>query len=172
MRTCIALMIASLSWAMCSAAEPEKAKGNLTINTSNFGKTADGTPIELYELVNGKLTAKVITYGAIVTELDVPDRDGKSANIVLGFDNLDGYLGAHPYFGAIVGRVANRIAKGKFSLDGKDYTTAVNNGPNSLHGGLKGFDKVVWKAKNVSSPNGPAVRLTYVSADGEEGYHP
>lgn len=140
------------------------------MTVSSFGKTADGTSVEQYVMTNGALTAKVITYGAIVTELNVPDRHGKSANVVLGFDDLEGYLGGHPYFGAIVGRVANRVARGKFTVDGKQYNTAVNNGPNSLHGGVKGFDKVVWKAEDVSMPSAPAVRLTYVSKDGEEGY--
>lgn len=136
----------------------------------DFGKTADGTPIELYVLKNGDTTAKVTTYGAILTELHVPDRDGKAGDVVLGFDNLEGYLAGHPFFGATTGRFANRIAKGKFKLDGQEYSLAVNNGPNSLHGGVKGFDKQVWKAQDVSNPSGPAVKFTYVSKDGEEGY--
>jgi len=136
----------------------------------DFGKTNDGTPVEQYVLTNGKITAKVITYGAILSELIVPDRDGKLGDVVLGFSSLDGYLAGHPYFGTTTGRVANRVAKAKFTLDGKEYNLAVNNGPNSLHGGLKGFDKKVWKAEEVSSADGPAVRLTYVSPDGEEGY--
>ncbi len=139
------------------------------IDKMNFGKTPDGTPVELYVLKNGALMVKVMTYGAIVTEIIAPDRDGKEGDVVLGFDNLEGYLGGHPYFGAAVGRFANRIAGAKFSLDGKDYTLAVNNGPNSLHGGTKGFDKVVWKAEEVPGPD-PAVRFTYHSPDGEEGY--
>ncbi len=145
-----------------------RAPGRVT--RMDFGKTADGTPVELYTLANGKITAKVMTYGAILVELDAPDRDGKPGDVVLGFESLDGYLAGHPFFGATVGRVANRVAGGKFSLDGKDYTLAVNNGPNSLHGGVKGFDKVVWKAEDVSGPTGPAVRFTYLSKDGEEGY--
>ncbi|HKI17812.1 MAG TPA: aldose epimerase family protein [Isosphaeraceae bacterium] len=136
----------------------------------DFGKTPDGTPVDMYVLSNGRITVKVITYGAIITEIDVPDRHGKLGDVVLGFDNLAGYLGGHPYFGAATGRVANRIARGEFTLDGKDYKLAVNNPPNSLHGGLKGFDKVVWKAHDASGPIGPAVRLTYLSPDGEEGY--
>jgi aldose 1-epimerase len=135
-----------------------------------FGKTADGTTVDLYVLTNGKMTAKVMTLGGIVTELDVPDRDGKPGDVVLGFDNLDSYLAGHPHFGAITGRFANRIAKGRFTLDGKEYKLAINNGPNSLHGGMKGFDKVVWKGEEVSSPDGPAVKLSYLSRDGEEGY--
>ena len=136
----------------------------------DFGKTPEGTPVELYVLTNGKMTAKVMTYGAILTELLVPDRNGKIGDVVLGFDNLAGYLAGHPYFGATTGRVANRIAKGQFTLDGKEYKLAVNNGPNSLHGGLKAFDKKVWKAEDASGPAGPAVKLTYISPDGEEGY--
>ncbi len=136
----------------------------------DFGKTPDGTPVERYTLSHGKITAKVMTYGAILTELDVPDREGKSGDVVLGFDSLAGYLAEHPYFGATVGRVANRIGGAKFTLDGKDYALAANNGPNTLHGGLKGFDKAVWKAEEVSGAAGPAVKFTYRSKDGEEGF--
>ena len=141
-----------------------------SVERMDFGKTAEGTPVELYVLTNGKMTAKVMTYGAILTELLVPDRNGKIGDVVLGFDNLAAYLAGHPHFGATTGRVANRIAKGQFTLDGKEYKLAVNNGPNSLHGGLKGFDKKVWKAEDASGPAGPAVKLTYTSPDGEEGY--
>ena len=136
----------------------------------DFGKTPDGTPVELYVLSNGRITAKVMTYGGIITELHVPDRQGKTADVVLGFDTLDAYLARNPHFGAITGRVANRIAKASFTLDGHEYKLAANNGPNTLHGGLKGFDKVVWKAEDVSGPDGPAVKLTYTSRDGEEGF--
>jgi aldose 1-epimerase len=135
-----------------------------------FGKTADGTSVDLFVLTNGKITAKVMTLGGIVTEVDVPDRDGKLADVVLGFDNLESYLAGHPHFGALTGRFANRIAKGRFTLDGKEYKLAINNGPNSLHGGLKAFDKVVWKGEDVSGPDGPAVKMSYLSPDGEEGY--
>ena len=151
-----------------------RAAGDLrsqgSVQRMDFGKTPEGTPIELYVLTNGRITAKVMTYGAIVTELHVPDRAGKPADVVLGFDNLDAYLAGHPHFGATTGRVANRIAKARFTLDGKEYTLAANNGRNSLHGGRKGFDKVVWKTADVSGPAGPAVKLTYTSPDGEEGY--
>ena len=136
-----------------------------------FGKLDDGTVVELYTLTNAHgLTAKIMTYGAILTELHVPDKDGKEGDVVLGFDNLAQYVKGHPYFGSTVGRVANRIAKGKFTLDGKEYTLAVNNGPNHLHGGLRGFDKVIWKAQIVRSADGPSVRFSYHSPDGEEGY--
>jgi aldose 1-epimerase len=150
------------------AAEEKPMPG---VQKSAFGKTADGTPIEVYTLTNGKgMTARVMTYGATLTELDVPDKTGKSADVVLGFDDLKGYLAGHPYFGATVGRVANRIAKAKFTLDGKEYKLAANNGPNSLHGGARGFDKVVWKANIVETSPNPSVRFTYRSPDGEEGY--
>ena len=141
-----------------------------TVTKQPFGKTADGQAIELYTLRSGAMTVKVMTYGAIITSIEVPDKAGKVGEVTLGFDTLEGYLKDHPYFGATVGRVGNRIAKGKFSLGGKEYTLATNNGPNALHGGLNGFDKVVWKAEDVSGPEGPAVRMTYVSKDGEEGY--
>jgi aldose 1-epimerase len=136
----------------------------------DFGKTPEGTPVEQYVLTNGGITVKVITYGAIITEIDAPDRNGKLADVVLGFDNLAGYLGNHPYFGTATGRVANRIAKGTFTLDGKEYKLAVNNPPNTLHGGLRGFDKVIWKAEDASGPDGPSVRMSYLSRDGEEGF--
>ncbi len=145
-------------------------QGQRRFEKMDFGKTPDGTPVEMYVLSNGKMTAKVITYGAIVTEIDVPDRNGKLADVVLGFENLEGYLSGHPYFGAATGRVANRIAKARFSLEGKEYKLAANNGPNTLHGGIKGFDKVVWKASEASGPAGPAVKMSYLSPDGEEGF--
>jgi aldose 1-epimerase len=149
----------------------QSGKERASLHKKAFGKTPDGQEVDLYILTNtAGMTAKIMTYGAILTELDVPDRDGKAADVVLGFDNLKDYLAGHPYFGATVGRVANRIAKGKFTLDGKEYKLAVNNGPNALHGGLKGFDKVVWTAAPVATPDGAAVIFKYVSKDGEEGY--
>ncbi len=136
-----------------------------------FGKTNDGATVDQYILTNAAgMTAKIITYGAILTELYAPDRDGKLDDVVLGFDNLKDYLERNPHFGATVGRVANRIAKGKFTLDGQEYTLAINNGPHSLHGGRKGFDKQLWKAEPKTTSNGVAVELRYVSKDGEEGY--
>jgi Galactose mutarotase and related enzymes len=141
------------------------------VEKSSFGKLSDGTEIEQYTLGNAKgAVAKVITYGATLTELWIPDKSGKNADVVLGFDKIDGYAGDQPYFGAIVGRYANRIAKGKFTLDGKEYSLFVNNGPNSLHGGKVGFNRKVWKAEPVKVAHGAAVKFTYVSADGEEGY--
>jgi aldose 1-epimerase len=141
-----------------------------SVEKMDFGKTPEGTPVEIFVLANGKMTVKVITYGAIVTEIDVPDKSGKLTDVVLGFDNLEGYLGSHPYFGAATGRVANRIARARFTLDGKEFTLAANNGPNTLHGGKKAFDKVVWKATDVSGSAGPAVKMSYLSPDGEEGF--
>ncbi len=136
-----------------------------------FGKTPDGTPVEVFTLKNSHgMVAKVMTRGASLTELHIPDKKGQTADVVLGFDNLAGYLSdANQFFGCTTGRVANRIAKGKFTLDGKEYTLAVNNGPNHLHGGTKRtLDKVVWKAEPLKDKN--AVRFTYTSPDGEEGY--
>jgi aldose 1-epimerase len=170
-------VIASILWLACSpglAAEPQAKDGSKMeagIQKMDFGRTSDGTPVDLYVLRNTKGTiAKIMTYGAILTELDVADRNGKLDDVVLGFDNLKDYLAGHPMFGATVGRVANRIAKGKFTLDGKDYKLAVNSSPNSIHGGRKGFDKVIWKAEALTKPDGVAVQLNYRSRDGEEGY--
>jgi aldose 1-epimerase len=141
------------------------------VQKTNFGKLDDGATIEQYTLKNSKgAVAKVITYGATLTELWMPDKNAKMGDIVLGFDNLKGYLGDQPYFGGTIGRYANRIAKGKFTLDGKEYTLAINNGPNSLHGGKIGFNRRVWKAEPLKGTKDAAVRFTYVSKDGEEGY--
>jgi aldose 1-epimerase len=140
-------------------------------NKKPFGKTPDGTPVELYTLRNSSgMEATIATYGGIVTSLKVPDKNGKFTDVVLGYDNLDGYLTNSPYFGALIGRYGNRIANGQFVLDGQTNTLAINNPPNALHGGLKGFDKVVWKASMVDTYNGPGLQLTYLSKDGEEGY--
>lgn len=138
------------------------------IQKSTFGKLPDGTSVDLYTLNNKNgLIAKVTNYGTIITELHVPDRRGRLGDIVLGFDNLKQYLEKHPYFGATVGRVANRIAKGRFMLDGATYQLAVNNGPNHLHGGLVGFDKKVWKTEPQA---GSALKFSCSSRDGEEAY--
>ena len=134
-----------------------------------FGQ-AGGKPVDLYVLSNSAgMTAKIMTYGATITELDTADRGGKLADVVLGFDSLEGYLGKEPFFGATVGRVGNRIAKGCFTLDGHTYKLATNDGPNHLHGGNKGFDKRVWTAEVVPGDVG-SVRFTYISPDGDEGY--
>ena len=131
----------------------------------------DGRNVSLYTLHNEKgMEAKITDYGGIVVSLTSPDRDGKYADIVLGYDNLAGYLKDTPYFGALIGRYGNRIAKGQFTLNGKSYTLAVNNGENALHGGKVGFDKVLWTAHTKTSSVGQSLELTYVSKDGEEGY--
>jgi aldose 1-epimerase len=143
--------------------------GARAVQEAPFGQTKEGQAVEIYTLTNRNgLTAKVMTYGATLTELIVPDRSGKPGNIVLGFDRLEPYLAGVPYFGSTIGRVGNRIAKGTFRLNGKTYKLATNNGPNHLHGGLKGFDKVVWKAEVAAA--GATVRFSYHSPDGEEGY--
>jgi len=142
-----------------------------TVKKDSFGKTSDGQVVDIYTLTNKNgLEAKVTNFGGIITSLKVPDRHGKLEDVVLGFDNLDGYLKGHPYFGALIGRYGNRIAKGRFTLNGVEYKLAVNNGENHLHGGIKGFDKVVWNAKPLKVPNSAALQLTYLSKDGEEGY--
>lgn len=141
------------------------------VSVSPFGATPDGEQVHLFTLTNANgVRARIMNYGAIVVSLEVPDKSGKLGDVVLGFDSLDGYLGEHPYFGAIVGRYGNRIAKGRFTLDSKTYSLAVNNGPNALHGGVRGFDKRVWRASSFSGGRGSGVKLTYVSPDGEEGY--
>src|SRR4051812_3320527 len=142
------------------------------IEESDWGKTEDGAPVKLYTLSNSRgMVVKITTYGGIITEISVPDRKGQVANVALGFDDLGSYLKGHPFFGAIAGRVANRIAKGQFILDGKVHKLAVNNGPNHLHGGLKGFDKVAWKGQALpNADKGAVVQLSYLSKDGEEGY--
>jgi len=168
---CVALLAFLAMIVVPSRLRAEGGGPSDAVSKSTFGKLADGTEIEEYTLTNGKgSVAKVITYGATLTELWVPDKSGKNADVVLGFDNLEQYLGDHPFFGATVGRYGNRIAKGKFSIDGKEYSLFLNNGPNSLHGGKVGFNRKVWKAEPVKVAHGAAVKFTYVSADGEEGY--
>jgi aldose 1-epimerase len=144
----------------------EKTKG---ITKSSFGK-AGGKEVFLYTLINSKGTeVKITNFGGIVTSWISADKNNKRSSIVLGYDSLSGYLAAHPYFGAIVGRYGNRIAKGKFSIDSVEYTLAINNGPNHLHGGVVGFDKVVWEP-TVENDSVPSLLLSYLSKDGEEGY--
>lgn len=137
----------------------------------SFGKTADGQNVDLYTLTNrGGVEASIINYGGILVSLKVPDRNGRLDDVVLGFDTLDGYLKGHPYFGAIIGRFGNRIAKASFTLNGARYNLTANDGENHLHGGVKGFDKVVWDATPLDVKDGGAIQLTYRSLDGEEGY--
>jgi aldose 1-epimerase len=141
------------------------------VTSQPFGKMPDGTPVEIFTLADGAYEARIATYGGIVVSLKAPDRNGKLADVVLGFDNLDGYVAnfngpSTAFFGAIIGRYANRIAHGSFTLDGKKYSLPLNNGENSLHGGPHGFNNVVWRAKPVAN----GVELTYLSKDGEAGY--
>ena len=146
------------------------SKSNPVTTFQPFG-TVDGQSVNLYALRNANgVEAKICNYGGIVVSLKVPDRNGKLGDVVLGYDKLDDYVKNSPYFGCLVGRYGNRIAKGKFTLDGKEYTLAVNNGANHLHGGIKGFDKVVWTPETLTTADGPALSLTYLSKDGEEGY--
>lgn len=146
-------------------------QGNTPIQKTIFGEMPDGTKVEKYTLKNTKgMEIDVTTYGGIITRWTAPDKEGNYEDIVLGFDDLQQYLDSNPYFGALIGRYGNRIAKGKFTLDGETYTLATNDGENHLHGGEKGFDKVVWQAKAESTEEGASLELTYTSADGEEGY--
>jgi aldose 1-epimerase len=136
-----------------------------------FGKTTDGKPVDLYLLKNKNgVEVAITTYGGAVVSLKVPDRNGKVGDVVLGYDSVDGYVSDKSYFGAIIGRYGNRIGHAQFTLDGKTYTLAKNNGENSLHGGIKGFNKAVWAAKEIPAKNGQALELTYLSKDGEEGF--
>ncbi|RYZ42814.1 MAG: galactose mutarotase [Myxococcaceae bacterium] len=138
---------------------------------SSFGTAPGGQPVDVYTLTNRQgMEARVTNYGGLLLSLRVPDRDGRFDDVVLGYDSLADYVAESPYFGALVGRYGNRIARGRFTLDGRQYTLATNNGVNHLHGGLKGFDKVVWTAAPFEDDQGMGLVLTYVSPDGEEGY--
>jgi len=142
-----------------------------TIRKETFGKTAGGEQVDLYTLSNKKGMEVVLTnFGATVVVLKVPDRAGKLADVVLGFDTLEGYEHGTAYFGATVGRYGNRIGGGKFSIDGKTYTLPKNNGDNTLHGGITGFNKKVWQAREIASKDGESLEMSYSSADGEEGF--
>jgi aldose 1-epimerase len=147
-------------------------KSTGTISEAPFGRMPDGTPIEIYTLRNSNgMEARIMTYGGVVESLQVPDRNGNIADVVLGYDDLNGYLTNSPFFGALIGRYANRIAKGKFTLDGQEYTLPTNNPPNCLHGGDQGFFARVWKVVKADvGPHGPELELSYLSKDGEEGF--
>ncbi|MDR3219270.1 MAG: galactose mutarotase [Dysgonamonadaceae bacterium] len=146
-----------------------KSNALKSIDKNDFQKTVDGKPVDLFYLSNEKgLAISVTNYGAKIVSIHVPDKNGEKIDVVLGKSNIDDYLNnQEPYFGAVCGRTANRIADGRFSLEGADYQLAVNNGPNSLHGGLKGFNAVVWEAKQIDGQN---LELAYLSVDGEEGF--
>ncbi len=142
-----------------------------SISKTSFGKTPDGHAVDLYTLRNRDgVEARITNYGGILVSLRTPDKSGQFDDVVLGYDNLEQYIKDKNHFGGIIGRYGNRIANGKFSLNGNTYKLAANNGDNHLHGGLKGFDKVVWTAKTTETPNGPALELDYLSKDGEEGF--
>lgn len=146
---------------------PLSVEAKTQVTKQPFGKTTDGTPVEIYTLKDGTVEARIMTYGGIVQSLKIPDRKGKTADVVLGFDSLEGYeKNPGPYFGALIGRYANRIAHGQFKLDGHTYTLPKNDGDNTLHGGTRGFDKVVWQAKEIAN----GVELTHVSKDGDQGF--
>jgi aldose 1-epimerase len=142
------------------------------VSNVDFGKTTNGTPVELYTLRNShNMEAKIMTYGGIVESLKVPDKNGNLGDVVLGYDTIDGYLTNSPFFGALIGRYGNRIANGKFTLDGQEYTLPTNNVPNCLHGGDQGFFAKVWTVSKADvGPDGPRLVLTYLSKDGEEGF--
>ncbi|RFU39521.1 galactose mutarotase [Actinomadura logoneensis] len=162
-----------LAAAALLVAAPADAAQGPSIGKESFGKLADGTRVDRYTLRNAHgMRVRILTYGGIIQMLDVPDRKGREANVALGFATLKDYVDKNggPYFGALIGRYANRIAKGRFTLDGKTYRLPVNNGPNSLHGGIKGFNTKVWKATVVRGRGTVGLRLTYVSKAGEEGY--
>jgi len=143
----------------------------MSISKREFGTMPDGQEIELYTLTNaGGLSAEIMNYGAILVGLKAPDRHGRYSDITLGYDNLDGYLKESPYFGSTVGRYGNRIAKARFTLNGVEYRLAANDGENHLHGGTRGFDKVVWQGRPTETDKGAAVEFSYLSSDGEEGY--
>jgi aldose 1-epimerase len=162
------LLIILSAFILCSV--PSTAREKSVIKKASFGKTPDGA-VDLYTITNGNgVELRITNYGGIIVSLRVPDKKGGLADVVLGYDSLDGYLTNPAYFGAIVGRYANRIANGKFTVDGVEYHLAKNNGPNSLHGGLKGFNKAIWHAEPFTNEQGSGLILTYTSKDGEEGY--
>ena len=168
----IAVVLGATGVGACSAPAAEQAKtvDKPPTTAAAFGKLGD-TPVQIYTLTNKNgLVARITNYGATLTELHVPDRAGALADVVLGFDDLDGYRKGTAYFGAIVGRVANRIMNASFELEGQRYSLAANDRPHHLHGGRTGWDKVIWNARPVDTADGPALELIYVSKDGEEGY--
>ncbi len=148
----------------------------MKLSKTTFGELPNGQVAELFTLENNnQVIIKITNYGAIITSIESPDKDGKLDNLVCGFDKLEDYLseqylGSYPYFGSIIGRYGNRIAEGKYTIEGKNYTGAINNGPNHLHGGLEGFDKKLWRAEAFESTSAVGVKLSYTSVDGEEGY--
>ena len=148
-----------------------KVTDSVSIVKSEYGTTPKGEKVEQYTLTNQKgMEVKIITFGGIISSMKVPNKEGKSEEVVIGFNSLDQYMKDNPYFGALIGRYGNRIAKGKFTLDGKEYSLAINNAPNALHGGPEGFHRVIWTAEEAKSGDSAALKLKYVSKDMEEGY--
>ena len=171
MKRYIAVVTLALGILVVLAASQPKSDANSRTHKRAFGKTGDGKQVDLYVLSNKNgVEVDITNFGAAVVSLKVPDRHGKTDDVVLGYDDLDGYLHDKSYFGATVGRYANRIAHGKFTLNETTYTLAKNDGENHLHGGVRGFNKVVWEAKDVSIAGAAALQLNYLSKDGEEGY--
>ncbi len=160
------LIITGVLFIQCES----EGSSQMKIMKSDFG-SKDGKAVDLYTLTNANgMQVKITNYGGAITSVIVPDKDGKMADVCLGFDNLEDYVAKSPYFGCIVGRFGNRIAKGKFELNGETYTLATNNDPNHLHGGVVGFDKVVWDGETFKAEDKVGVKLSYLSKDGEEGY--
>ena len=166
---CLSLVAAQVA---CATRTPEAAPHREShVSRQPFGTTPAGEAVDLFTLTNANgVEMRVMTYGGIIVSLKVPDRQGALGDVVLGYDSLAGYVKDSPYFGAIVGRYGNRIAKGRFTLNGTEYHLAVNNGPNHLHGGIRGFDKVVWRAEPFRDARGRGVVLRHTSPDGDEGY--
>lgn len=163
--------LALASLCLISATAQTKPSNIQGVKQESFGQLADGTAVDLFTLTNRNgVTARITNYGGIVVSLNVPDRNGKLSDVVLGYDTLAEYVRRNPMFGALVGRFANRVANAKFTLNGTEYGLAPNSGGHHIHGGRKGFDKVVWQAKTMTSKAGPALALSYLSKDGEEGY--
>lgn len=154
-----------------TAERKETAASAVKITMSSFGTTPDGETVDKYIMKNDSgMEIHVITYGGIITYWTAPDKEGNYSNIVLAYDNLNQYIESNPYFGALIGRYGNRIAEGQFTINGEQYQLETNDGPNHLHGGFNGFDKVLWSAKQENTAEGPVLKLTYVSEDGEAGY--
>ena len=163
-------LLSGLALSLAIASTGANAAG-LTSEHKPFGKTRDGTPVEQYQLRNSHgMQATIITYGGVLQALEVPDKNGKVEDVVLGFDDVQGYEAGTAFFGATIGRFGNRLAGGAFELDGKRFQVPLNDGPNALHGGAEGFDKKVWEAKPVKDKDSVGVTLTYLSKDGEMGF--
>lgn len=163
--------VAALALSLVAAPPAQAEAGGPSITKKHFGTLSNGRTVDVYTLRNSNgMRVKILTYGGILQSIEVPDSGGETANVTLGFDNLSDYVKKSPYFGCLVGRYANRVAKGRFTLDGKTYRLATNDGPNHLHGGNKGFDKRVWQARPFKRHHGVGLVLTYTSPNGEEGY--